>query len=367
VGRGGALALGILVLAGCSAPEAAPSTPSAVAPVPSPASSSPAPLPQTPTDVVTGLAVPWSVVFAGGSVLISERDSARVLEVTAAGAVRETAVIDGVASGGEGGLLGLAVAPAGDALYVYSTGADANRVQRYPLEGEAGAWALGSPTTVMDGLPRAGNHNGGRIAFGPDGTLYITTGDAGDPATAQDPDSLAGKILRVTPEGDIPADNPFAGSPVYSLGHRNVQGMAWAEDGRLFASEFGQNAFDELNIIEPGGNYGWPEFEGAGGAAAGFVDPVQQWPTDAASPSGIAVVGDTIYIANLRGRVLRAVPVDDPSTATEHLAGEYGRLRAVAAAPDGALWIVTNNTDGRGDPAPGDDRIVAIDPAVVAP
>jgi glucose/arabinose dehydrogenase len=355
------------VLVGCSAPAAAPSTPSAVAPAPSPAASTAAPLPQAPTDVVTGLSAPWSVVFAGGSVLISERDSARVLEVTAAGTVREAAVIDGVATGGEGGLLGLAVAPAGDALYVYSTGADANRVQRYPLEGEAGAWALGSPTTVIDGLPRAGNHNGGRIAFGPDGALYITTGDAGDPATAQDPGSLAGKILRVTPAGGIPADNPVAGSPVYSLGHRNVQGLAWADDGRLFASEFGQNAFDELNIIEPGANYGWPEFEGAGGAAAGFVDPVQQWPTDAASPSGIAVVGDTLYIANLRGRVLRAVAVDDPSTATEYLAGQYGRLRAVAAAPDGALWIVTNNTDGRGEPAPGDDRIVAIDPAVVSP
>ncbi|RZI93634.1 MAG: PQQ-dependent sugar dehydrogenase, partial [Microbacterium sp.] len=181
---------------------------------------------------------------------------------------------------------------------------------------------------------------------------------------AQDPDAFNGKILRLEPDGSIPGDNPRPGSPVYSLGHRNVQGLAWDASGRLFASEFGQNTWDELNIIEPGGNYGWPVVEGDAGRE-GYIDPVAQWQTHEASPSGIAIVDDTVLIANLRGRVLRAVSVTDPSRIVDHYAGEYGRLRDVALAPDGAVWIVTNNTDGRGDPRPGDDRILRVSPAEV--
>ncbi len=354
------LAVACGALAGCAAGPVAPSTPSVAAT--SPRSSD---APSGPRDVVTGLAAPWSVVRVGDSALVSERDAARILEFTPGGDIREVAVVQGVVTGGEGGLLGLAVSRDEDALYVYSTAADGNRVQRYALEGVAGALSLGEPETIIDGLPRAGIHNGGRIAFGPDDALYVATGDAGVPGSAQDPDSLSGKILRLEADGAVPADNPVAGSPVYSLGHRNVQGIGWSDDGRMFASEFGQDAVDELNLIEPGANYGWPEVEGSGGADRGFVDPVQEWPTDAASPSGLAVIGDTIYIANLRGRVLRAVPVDDPSTATEYLNGEFGRLRAVAEGPDGEVWVLTNNTDGRGDPAPGDDRVIAIDPATI--
>ncbi|PYY41407.1 sorbosone dehydrogenase family protein [Curtobacterium sp. MCPF17_046] len=312
------------------------------------------------TDVVTGLEAPWSVVRTGDGpdALISLRDSAEVLELTADGERRTVGTVPGVRHGGEGGLLGLALHE--DDLFVYSTGEDGNRIERYDLEGPAGSTTLGDATTLVDGLPANTFHDGGRIAFGPDGMLYASVGDAGTSEDAQDRDSLAGKILRLTPDGDVPDDNPFPGSPVWSLGHRNVQGLGWSADGTMFASEFGQDARDELNVIEPGSNYGWPEVEGTGGEDQGFVDPVQQWATDDASPSGLAVVGDTVFIANLQGRVLRGVPVDDPGTAHEYFAGEYGRIRTVLAGPDDTLWFVTNNTDGRGDPDEGDDRVVQV-------
>lgn len=313
-----------------------------------------------PTDVLTGLDAPWSVVRTGDGVdaLISERDSAKVLELTAAGKTREVGTVRGVQSGGEGGLLGLALHE-GD-LFVYSTAEDGNRIQRFDLTGSTGSYGLGDATTVIDGLPANSFHNGGRIAFGPDGMLYASVGDAGNGSDAQDRDSLAGKILRLTPDGQVPGGNPFPGSPVWSLGHRNVQGMGWTSDGTMFASEFGQNSRDELNVIEKGSNYGWPEVEGTGGTDEGFVDPVQQWATDDASPSGLAVIGDTVFIANLRGELVRGVPASAPSTSTEYFAGDFGRIRTVLAGPDGALWFVTNNTDGRGDPVEGDDRLVSV-------
>jgi glucose/arabinose dehydrogenase len=189
--------------------------------------------------------------------------------------------------------------------------------------------------------------------------LYATAGDAGNRSSAQDLGSLSGKILRMTPDGQVPADNPFEGSLVYSYGHRNPQGIAWDRDGTLYASEFGQNTWDELNVIEPGGNYGWPEVEGIAGRD-GFIDPVQQWKPAQASPSGIAIAADAIHIANLRGQRLRDVPLNDLAASSERFTGKYGRLRDVVVAPDGALWVLTNNTDGRGDPSPGDDRILRI-------
>ena len=312
------------------------------------------------TDVVTGLEAPWSVVRTGdgADALVSLRDSAEVLELSADGGTRTVGTVAGVRHGGEGGLLGLALHD--DDLFVYSTAADGNRIERYDLRGSTGSYTLGDATTLIDDLPANTFHDGGRIAFGPDGMLYASVGDAGASEDAQDRDSLAGKILRLTPDGDVPADNPFPDSPVWSLGHRNVQGLGWSADGTMFASEFGQDARDELNVIEPGSNYGWPEVEGTGGEDQGFVDPVQQWATDDASPSGLTVVGDTVFIANLQGRMLRGIPVDDPSSAQEYFAGEYGRIRTVLAGPDDTLWFVTNNTDGRGDPHEDDDRIVQV-------
>ena len=311
--------------------------------------------------IATGLEAPWSIAFLGETPLVSERDSGRILEVSGDGELREVGTIPGVAHAGEAGLLGIAVRDAH--LYAYATTERDNRIVRLPLTGDAGALGLGRPETILDGIPAAAHHNGGRIAFGPDGMLYATVGDAGEPESAQDPESLAGKILRMSPDGSVPDDNPFPGSRVYTLGHRNPQGIAWAEDGAMYASEFGQNTWDELNEIEPGANYGWPEVEGIadepGFVDSGFVDPVQQWAPADASPSGIAILDGAIHIANLRGERLRSVPLDDPASSTERFSGELGRLRDAVVAPDGSLWLLTNNTDGRGDPESGDDRIVA--------
>lgn len=190
--------------------------------------------------------------------------------------------------------------------------------------------------------------------------LYATVGDAGNTGAAQNLDSHAGKILRMTPEGEVPPDNPFPGSLVYSYGHRNSQGLGWGRDGTMYASEFGQDTWDELNVIEAGGNYGWPEVEGVG-QREDFIDPVQQWRTSDASPSGLAVGENSIFIANLRGERLREIPLDDLASSTEYFVEEHGRLRDAVIAPDGNLWVLTNNTDGRGNPGPGDDRILSID------
>lgn len=315
-----------------------------------------------PETVVDNLAAPWSIAFADDVPFVSERDSGRILELseTAPAQAREVGTVPGVAAAGEGGLLGLATAE--DFLYAYFTAAEDNRIVRFPLEGEPGSFALGDPEVLLQGIPKAGNHNGGRIAFGPDGKLYATAGDAGDRESAQNREALSGKILRLNPDGSVPEDNPFPGSPVYSFGHRNPQGIAWDETGRMFSSEFGQNTWDELNVIEAGGNYGWPEVEGMAdpGEGSDYIDPVQQWSTDEASPSGMTITDGTILIANLRGQVLREVPVSDLSQSRTRYQGEYGRLRDVVTTPDGQLWMLTNNTDGRGSPAPGDDRILRI-------
>lgn len=312
--------------------------------------------PEPVRTVVGGLTTPWSVVFAGAAPIVSERDTGRILEITG-GPAREIGAVSGVQASGESGLLGLALR--GRSLYAYSTGQGGNRIQYYPLLGEPGSFRLGAPRTVLDGLPAASFHDGGRIAFGPDGMLYAAVGEAGRRADAQDLRSLGGKILRMTPEGGVPADNPFPGSLVYSWGHRNAQGLAWAPDGTLYASEFGQDARDELNVITPGANYGWPIVEGIAGRR-GFTDPVQQWSTDEASPSGIAIRGGSIYVAALRGERMFVIPLADPRRFATRFDGQLGRLRDVAVAPDGGLRVLTSNTDGRGDPRPGDDRMLAI-------
>ncbi|MET0415973.1 MAG: PQQ-dependent sugar dehydrogenase, partial [Actinoplanes sp.] len=313
-----------------------------------------------------GLEVPWGLAFLpGGDALVAERDTGRVLRVPAAGgAARPVAEVAGVEAGGEGGLLGLAVSPkfASDNLvYAYFTAAEDNRIVRFRLD-EALVDG-GQPEVVFDGIAKAGNHNGGRIAFGPDGMLYAGTGDAGDTDLSQNADSPNGKILRLTPDGDPAPGNPTPSSPVYSLGHRNVQGLAWDDEDRLFATEFGQNDLDEVNLIRPGANYGWPEVEGEGDTDGGrYTNPLVTWPTSDASPSGMAISGDTAYVAALRGERLWTIPLDgdrmgEPSA---QLTEEYGRLRTIEVAPDGALWLTTSNTDGRGDDRDGDDRILRL-------
>ncbi|WP_233515194.1 PQQ-dependent sugar dehydrogenase [Marinitenerispora sediminis] len=320
--------------------------------------------PAEPEDVATGLEVPWALGFLpDGSALATERDTARIVRIDRDGTVTEAGEVPGVEPRGEGGLLGIAVSPDYERdrlVYAYLTSATDNRIVRMTYHPAAG---LGTPETVAEGIPRADFHNGGRIAFGPDGLLYAGTGDAGTRQLAQDVDSTAGKILRMTPEGDVPDDNPF-GNLVYSYGHRNVQGLAWHGD-TLLATEFGQNAYDEVNVIRPGGNYGWPEVEGVGDRD-GFVDPVVTWRTAEASPSGAAVAGGSLWVAALRGERLWRVPLTgDPARPVGEpealFTGEFGRLRDVVTEPGGTgIWLTTSNRDSRGTPHDGDDRVLRV-------
>ena len=309
-----------------------------------------------PETVATGIDVPWGLAFLpDGSALVAQRDRATILRVTAGGGEpREAYRVPGVDPGGEGGLLGLALARdyvQTRWVYAYHTAADDNRIVRFKLGSND------RPEVIFKGLAKAGNHNGGRIAFGPDGMLYVGTGDAAVPSRSQDPQSPNGKILRLTPDGEPAPGNPTEGSPVWSLGHRNVQGLAWSADGTMYASEFGQNRQDEVNVIEPGKNYGWPEVEGNGNDSR-YENPLVTWSTSEASPSGAAISGDTLYVAALRGQRLWTVPLSGGEPRAE-LSGRYGRLRTVAFAPDGALWLTTSNTDRGPEPEPGgDDRIL---------
>lgn len=345
---------GALLLSGCTSPG-----------IPSPSASEPAgPANAEPVALAIGLDAPWSVVrLDEGGALISQRDDGEVLELTASGELREAGVVPGVVSGGESGLHGLALLDddGGRWLYAYHGAESDNRIVRMPLTGEPGALTLDAEAVevVVEGIPRASNHDGGRIAFGPDGMLYIGTGDAGQRDRARDRDFLGGKILRVTPEGKPAPGNPF-GTAVYSLGHRNVQGLAWTDDGTLWASEFGQNTWDELNRIEAGGDYGWPDHEGFA-RADDAIDPVAVWSPDEASPSGIAVIDDVVYIAGLRGERLWLYDTSTPSVEPWPVyTGEFGRLRDVVAGPDDAFWVLTNNTDGRGSPGADDDRLLQL-------
>ena len=352
------------LLAGCGggSPTAAPTTPAATA-APTPTASTPAPSPVAgaldtgpPEVLVTGLEAPWGIGFLpGGDALVTERDTARVLRVPATGGEPvEVTTLAAADPSGEGGLLGLAVSPrfAEDRLvYVYLTSDEDNRIVRFPLD---------RPTQVepvLTGIPKAGIHNGGRIAFGPDGFLYAGTGDAGQTSLAQDPASLGGKVLRMTPDGK---PVPGTSSLVFSRGHRNVQGIAFGPDRQVYAVEFGQNTFDEVNAIAQGTNGGWPEVEGPGTGGGRFLAPITVWDTSEASPSGGDIVGDTLYVAALRGRRLWQVPLSDPGNPTALYEGEYGRLRTAAKAPDGSLWVLTSNRDGRGDPVDEDDRILRL-------
>ncbi|MFF5017463.1 PQQ-dependent sugar dehydrogenase [Streptomyces sp. NPDC001165] len=319
--------------------------------------------------VAEGLKTPWGLApLPGGGLLVSSRDEGTITRIDEkTGRKTELGKVSGVSPAGEGGLLGIALSPdyASDhMIYAYFTSASDNRIVRmlYDEQKPAGE-QLGAPDTVFRGIPKGIIHNGGRIAFGPDGMLYAGTGESGNRGLAQDKKSLGGKILRLTPEGEPAPGNPFPGSPVYSYGHRNVQGLAWDSRQRLFASEFGQDTWDELNAIKPGDNYGWPEAEGRS-SQAGFHNPIAQWHTDDASPSGIAYVDGVIWMAGLKGKRLWRIPLRGTEAAAApqaFLTGEYGRLRTVVAAGGDKVWLVTSNTDGRGTPKKGDDRVLEVE------
>ena len=336
------------------------------------------------TSYVTGLEAPWSLVFLpDGRAIVSERPGR--LRLIAGGQLRAVplAVFD-VVNRGEGGLMGLALHPQFPRepfLYVMLTERTAsggiNRVIRMRITGDAAS----RDRVIVDAIPAGVNHNGGRIAFGPDGMLYIGTGENFQRALAQDRANLGGKILRVTPDGAVPADNPFPNSPIYSLGHRNVQGLAWHPETRdLFTSEHGPSgegglgAYDEINVGRAGGNFGWPIVVGAPGRN-GLIDPLVAWPDTTTPPSGIAFWRGDLMVATLRSTTLvrivlardgagwQAARVERWFVAQRGAAGAFGRLRDAVTGPDGALYVLTSNRDGRGTPRPGDDRILRIAPA----
>jgi glucose/arabinose dehydrogenase len=312
-----------------------------------------------PEAIATNLDVPWGIAFLpDGSALIAERNSGAIQHMTQAGVVNNVGGVAGVAARGEGGLLGLATS--GQTVFAYITTAQDNRVVMMRFDGAS----LTEPSAILTGIPAGSVHDGGRIAFGPDGKLYVTTGESGDPGLAQDRSSLGGKILRINPDGSIPPDNPDPASPVWSFGHRNIQGLAWDSAGRLWVTEYGANRLDELNLIQRGGNYGWPMAEGRADTA-GLMDPAVQWATGEASPSGLAFFGGSLWVACLRGQRLYRVPVGADGSVADPaplFVGQYGRLRTVVAAPDGALWFTTSNRDGRGSAREGDDRILQFRP-----
>lgn len=312
----------------------------------------------TPEVVAENLTTPWSMAFLpNGDMLVTERSG----ELQRIGEDGQTFTIEGVQETSEGGLLGVELAPdfaESSQVYLYYTtgsgGSLTNQVERYTLAGDR----LENRTTIIDNIPAASNHNGGGIKFGPDGKLYITTGDATEPELAQDRDSLAGKILRLNPDGSTPDDNPF-GNEVWSYGHRNPQGIAWDDKGRMWAVEHGQSSQDELNQIERGANYGWPTIRGDETADGMRAPIVHSGNNETWAPSGLAYHDGKLYFAGLRGQSLYVADITNPDTVSvERLfSNDYGRLRAVAAH-EGNIYFSTSNRDGRGNPASDDDKIL---------
>ena len=364
----GIAAVSAAALVGCSRsdddPSPAPSTTTGPAATDAPTSAPTAvPTAGTPTiaaTIATGLNVPWGIAFlANGDALVSQRDEGTIVRIATDGTVTPLGEVPGASGrpGGEGGLLGIATPPGDESvLFAYVTTGSDDRIVRMSLSGDE----LGSPEEILTGIPIGSRHHGGRLLFDPSGALFVSTGDSGDGALAQDRDSLAGKVLRIDQDGGAAADNPF-GNRTWSYGHRNIEALAFDAEGRLWAAEFGDKSADELNLIERGGNYGWPDVEGRSDDD-GLVNPKVTWGTDECSPAGLAITRSTAYVGALQGECLFAVPLDgtDAGEPEAFFGGEHGRIRSVAVAPDGALWVATSNTDGRGDPRNEDDRIFRV-------
>jgi glucose/arabinose dehydrogenase len=311
------------------------------------------------------LAVPWGVAFLpDGTALVTERDSDRILKLGPDSgpdglAVTPVQTLTGVAAGGDGGLLGIAVSPnyaTDQMVYVYYSTAQDNRIASVKLGSE--------PTPLVTGIPHGTSDNGGGLAFGPDGMLYATTGDAGTPAAAADPKSLAGKVLRMGPDGKPAPGNP-SGTLVYATGLHDPQAVTWDVLKHLYVTDTGTN-WDEINLIQPGKDYGWPAVEGQA-ANPKYVDPTVTFRPAVGGCVGLAATGQLMITGCLVGTRLYLIQLTAAGgtlgAAQSLLPGKYGRLRTVVRAPDGSIWVTTSNKDGHGDPTPDDDRILRIVPA----
>jgi glucose/arabinose dehydrogenase len=346
-----ALACALVFLTGCTTSEGEPSSDTRTGGVTATETG-------RVTELATGLDAPWGLIeLTDGSFLISERDAARIVHLDN-GRLTPVRTIEEARPGGEGGLLGLAISTDSATVVAYYTAEQDNRVVSMSWDGHA----LGEPTVILAGIPAGGVHDGGRMIVGPDGYLYVSTGDSGDSSHAQDKESLGGKILRIDFTGKPAPDNPFRNA-VYSYGHRNVEGLAFDDSGRLWASEFGTQSWDELNLITKGGNYGWPNVEGSSQNRE-FINPKVVWETSDASPSGLAYWRGDLWMAALRGERLWQIPHQGTDTGEPqaHFVDTYGRLRTVMVSNDGnSLLLSTSNTDGRGNVRQGDDRLLRIE------
>lgn len=319
-----------------------------------------------PQVIVENLDIPWALDFLPeGNIIFTERGGK--IKVLKENDTATIATIEDVKHVGEGGLLGIAVHPNFEKnhyIYIYytysSTGQNTlNRVERYRLENDK----LSDKTTVIDAIPGGLFHNGGRIKFGPDKYLYVTTGDAQEPSLSQNRNSLAGKILRVDTNGSVPPNNPF-GTRVYSYGHRNPQGLAWDSKNQLWETEHGASATDEVNLIEEGQNYGWPTITGDA-VKEGMITPIVNSGRSTWAPSGTAILKDTLFYAGLRGQGLFKYDLHQTSSPVKLFDGKFGRIREAVIGPDKQLYIFTNNRDGRGIPKMGDDKLIKIDPSTL--